>query len=114
MKIINNLTSQSIINEYNEGLGVEKLALKYHIGKIKIKKILFENGIEIKKLIEDNDYDKGYQDAIEKAKKIIISFIPLPSYKNHNMNYDLELLKEREEYAKQVAEKFEEMMNYEK
>lgn len=49
MKIINNLTSQSIINEYNEGLGVEKLALKYHIGKIKIKKILFENGIEIKK-----------------------------------------------------------------
>lgn len=69
---------------------------------------------EIKKLIEDNDYDKGYQDAIEKAKKIIISFIPLPSYKNHNMNYDLELLKEREEYAKQVAENFEEMMNYEK
>lgn len=49
MKIINNLTSQSIINEYNEGLGIEKLALKYHIGKIKIKKILFENGIEIKK-----------------------------------------------------------------
>lgn len=30
------------------------------------------------------------------------------------MNYDLELLKEREEYAKQVAKKFEEMMNYEK
>lgn len=47
-------------------------------------------------------------------KKIIISFTPLPSYKNHNMNYDLELLKEREEYAKQVAEKFEEMMNYDR
>ena len=69
---------------------------------------------EIKKLIEDNDYDKGYQDAIEKAKQIIISFMPLPSNKNHNINCDLELLKEREKYAKQVAKKFEEMMNYEK
>ena len=38
--------------------------------------------------------------------------MPLPSNKNHNINSDLELLKEREEYAKQVAKKFEEMMNY--
>lgn len=65
---------------------------------------------EIKKLIEDNDYDKGYQDAIEKAKKIIISFMPLPSPQNHNINSNLNLLKEREKYAKQVAMKFEEMM----
>ena len=69
---------------------------------------------EIKKLIEDNDYDKGYQDAIEKAKKIIISFMPLPSNKNHNINSDLELLKAREQYAKQVAKKFEEMMIYDR
>lgn len=65
---------------------------------------------EIKKLIEDNDYDNGYQDAIEKAKQIIISFMPLPSSQNHNINSNLNLLKEREKYAKQVAMKFEEMM----
>ena len=66
---------------------------------------------EIKKLIENNGYEQGFQDAIEKAKRIIISFMPLPSHKNHNMNYDVELLEERQKYAHQVAEKFEEMMN---
>ena len=68
---------------------------------------------EIKTLIENNGYEKGFQDAIEKAKQIIISFMPLPSHKNHNINYDVELLKERQEYAKQIAVKFEEMMNNE-
>ena len=68
---------------------------------------------EIKTLIENNGYEKGFQDAIEKAKQIIISFMPLPSHKNHNMNYDVELLEERQKYAHQVAEKFEEMMNNE-
>lgn len=66
---------------------------------------------EIKTLIENNGYEKGFQDAIEKAKRIIISFMPLPSHKNHNINYDVELLKERQEYAHKIAEKFEEMMN---
>lgn len=66
---------------------------------------------EIKKLIENNGYEQGFQDAIEKAKQIIISYMPLPSHKNHNMNYDAELLEERQKYAHQVAEKFEEMMN---
>ena len=69
---------------------------------------------DIKNLIENNGYDKGFQDAIEKAKRLIISFMPLPSNKNHNINCDLELLKEREKYAKQVAKKFEEMMNSDK
>ena len=66
---------------------------------------------EIKKLIENNGYEQGFQDAIEKAKQIIISFMPLPSPKNHNINSDVELLKERQEYAKQIAVKFEKMMN---
>ena len=64
---------------------------------------------EIKTLIENNGYEKGFQDAIEKAKRIIISFMPLPSHKNHNINYDVELLKERQKYAHKIAEKFEEM-----
>lgn len=58
-------------------------------------------------------YEKGFQDAIKKAKQIIISFMPLPSNKNHNMNYDVELLEERQKYAKQVSKKFEEFMNQE-
>ena len=65
---------------------------------------------EIKNLIENNAYEKGFQDAIEKAKQIIISFMPLPSYKNHNINLNIELLEERQKYAHQVAKKFEEMM----
>lgn len=38
-----------IIKEYKDGVGAEKLALKYHVGKIKIKNILIENGIELRK-----------------------------------------------------------------
>lgn len=44
-----NLDSEVIINEYNSGEGIEKLALKHHVGKIKIKNILIENGVELKK-----------------------------------------------------------------
>ena len=47
MKI--NLDIQAIITDYNNGMGAEKLALKYHVGKIKIKNILIENGIVLKK-----------------------------------------------------------------
>ena len=80
-----------------------------------IKKSKFKNVLkdfhQNENLIENDDYEKGFQDAIEKAKQIIISYMPLPSHKNHNMNYDVELLEERQKYAHQVAEKFEEMMN---
>lgn len=62
--------------------------------------------------LKNDDYKKGFQDAIEKAKQIIINYMPLPSNKNHNMNYDVKLIEERQKYAHQVAEKFEEMMNY--
>lgn len=66
---------------------------------------------EIKRNFKNDGYEKGFQDAVEKAKRIIISFMPLPSNKNHNINYDVKLLKERQEYAHKIAEKFEEMMN---
>lgn len=68
---------------------------------------------EIKTLIENNNYDQGFQDAIEKAKQIIINFAPLPSHKNHNLIYNVELLEERQKYALHIAEKFEEMMKTE-
>ena len=44
-----NLDVQAIINDYKNGMGAEKIALKYHVGKIKIKNILVENGITLKK-----------------------------------------------------------------
>lgn len=41
---------KEIISDYiNENVSIEKLALKYKIGKIKIKKILCDNNIDIKK-----------------------------------------------------------------
>lgn len=58
-------------------------------------------------------YRKGFQDAVEKAKRIIISFMPLPSNRNYNINNDVEFLEERQKYAKQVSNKFEEFMNQE-
>ena len=64
--------------------------------------------------MKSNDYNKGFQDAIEKAKQIIINFAPLPSHKNHNLTYNVELLKERQKYALHIAEKFEEMMKQNK
>ena len=55
----NNLDVQVIVADYNSGMGVEKLALKYHVGKIKIKNILIENGVTLKKRggqIQNNIY----------------------------------------------------------
>lgn len=44
------LDEKLICDEYlNTTIGVESLASKYHVGKLKIKDILFKNGIEIKK-----------------------------------------------------------------
>lgn len=50
MKGNENIDKQKIVEEYKTTKsGIETLALKYHIGKIKIKKILVEYGIEHKK-----------------------------------------------------------------
>ena len=49
MKSNNNLDINSIIDDYKNGIGAEKLALKYHVGKLKIKSILIENSVELKK-----------------------------------------------------------------
>lgn len=44
------LDIEQICKEYvNTNIGVEALSKKYHVGKLKIKSILSENGIEIKK-----------------------------------------------------------------
>ena len=63
---------EQIIKDYQDGMGAEKLALKYHVGKIKIKKILVENGIELKKrgAQKQNNVYKVNDWKIEKYKQI--------------------------------------------
>jgi hypothetical protein len=39
--------------------------------------------------------------------------MPLPSNKKYNINNDVEFLEERQKYAKQVSNKFEEFTNQE-
>ena len=43
------LKFEDVLTDFNNGMGVEKLALKYHVGKLKIKSLLLENGVEMKK-----------------------------------------------------------------
>jgi hypothetical protein len=71
----------------------------------------FQEGIEFaeQKLVE-SQYNRGFEDAIEKAKQIIINFMPLPSPINHNINLDKVSLEKRYDYAIQIAKRFEEKM----
>lgn len=50
------LDEKMICDEYlNAKTGIETMALKYHVGKLKIRQILNKNGIEIKKRGRQND-----------------------------------------------------------
>lgn len=40
---------EEIIKDYKDGLGIYDVCEKYHIGKLKLKKILSDNGVEIRK-----------------------------------------------------------------
>lgn len=71
-----------IINEYvNSQISIEKLALKYKVGKLKIKSILLNNGINInkkggqlkyKKVESDEDFSNK-QISCLKCKKVFIN-----------------------------------------
>lgn len=72
----------------------------------------FQEGVEFaEEEINNKDYNRGFEDAIEKAKQIIINFMPLPSSRNYNINLDKDALEERYKYAIQIATRFEEKMN---
>ena len=49
MRIKVGLKFEEVLEDFNDGMGIEKLATKYHVGKLKIKALLLENGIEMKK-----------------------------------------------------------------
>jgi phage antirepressor YoqD-like protein len=40
---------EEIIKDYQNGMGLYDVCAKYHIGKLKLKSILSENGVEIRK-----------------------------------------------------------------
>lgn len=68
----------------------------------------FQEGVEFtEKEITNKDYNRGFDDAIEKAKQLIISYAGL-SFPLRSCDNDL--LKERYKYALQLAKKFEEKM----
>lgn len=72
----------------------------------------FQEGVEFAEYkLADTEYNRGFEDAIEKAKQIIINFMPLPSSRNHNINLDKDALEERYKYAIQIATRFEDKMN---
>lgn len=50
MRKINDLNEQEICNDYlNNNIGMDRMAAKYHVGKSKIRDILYKNNIQIKK-----------------------------------------------------------------
>ena len=52
------LDEKIICDEYlNSKIGIETLALKYHVGKLRIKQILSQNGVQLKKRGGQNNND---------------------------------------------------------
>lgn len=97
---------------------IEQDILKYsNLNRIELLQTKESNSTNEEMSFQENaycdGYRKGFQDAVEKAKRIIINFMPLPSNKNYNINNNVEFLEERQKYAKQVSNKFEEFMNQE-
>jgi very-short-patch-repair endonuclease len=64
----------SIISDYTSGMNLENVALKYKIGKLRLKKILIENGVELRKRGGQKDSGKNrliwdYKTCKEESKK---------------------------------------------
>ena len=64
---------QEIINDYQNGMGIYDVCEKYHIGKLKLKTILNENGIELRK--------KGKQ-PMDKSSFVVADY-RVKKYKEH-------------------------------
>ena len=70
------LDEQKICEEYlNTRIGIEAIALKYHVGKLKIKQILTKNNIEFKKRGGQNNNDAFLVEDYHIKKYIIMKFL---------------------------------------
>lgn len=65
---------EELINDYQNGMSIYDVCEKYHIGKLKVKKILSENGIEIRK--------KGKQ-PMDKNSFVVADY-RVKKYKEHD------------------------------
>lgn len=45
------MNNEEIIKDYQGGMGIYDVCAKYHIGKIRLKNILSENGVELRKKV---------------------------------------------------------------
>lgn len=65
---------ENLIKDYKDGMGIYEVCTKYHIGKVKLKKILSENGVEIRK--------KGKQ-PMDKSSFVVNDY-HVKKYKEHD------------------------------
>lgn len=63
-KIYSEELKNEIFKEYQSGLGTVKIGKKYHIGPMKIREFLIEQGVD-PKVIQKNAYPMGYWDNFE-------------------------------------------------
>ena len=68
------MNNEEIIKDYQGGMGIYDVCAKYHIGKIRLKNILSENGVELRK--------KGKQ-PIDKSSFVIADY-SIEKYKKHD------------------------------
>ena len=67
------MNNKEIIEDYQNGMGIYDVCTKYHIGKLKLKSILYENGVELRK--------KGKQ-PIDKSSFVVADY-RVKKYKEH-------------------------------
>ena len=110
-----------IVKDYIDGMDIYSLCEKYHFGKLKIKKILSENGVELRKrggqkknkpyVIDDWKKEKYpledgyYYEAQSKDGKFVTKDYmnnggKLTSYINDNYDVEIPTLYDRREYYK--------------
>jgi len=67
------MNTEELINDYKSGMGIYDVCEKYHIGKLKLKKILSDNGVELRK--------KGKQ-PMDKSLFVVADY-RVKKYKEH-------------------------------
>ena len=116
---------EELINDYTSGMGIYDVCAKYHIGKLKVKKILITNGIEIRKkggkcknkkyiiydykiekykIINGFEYIAKSKDGKYETKDYMNNTGCLTSYINKEYGVEIPSLYDRREYYKTTGD----------
>ena len=68
------MNTEELINDYKSGMSIYDVCEKYHVGKLKVKKILSDNGVELRK--------KGKQ-PMDKSSFVVADY-RIKKYKEHD------------------------------